>query len=73
MRGYQLETALNLPQYKSGPYEYDLNDETISLRWLLSSDSRFNDYYFKIEKSKLFIGNFYEAPLGEILEFERID
>ncbi len=72
-RGKEIRDGGLLPKYKSGPYIYELKVEQIALNWLVSSDSRFNDYYFKINGSTLTIGNFYGSPSGEILTFERLD
>jgi hypothetical protein len=43
------------------------------MRWLLSSNTDFKDYLFKMQGHSLFSGNFYEATFGEILEFEKIE
>jgi hypothetical protein len=43
------------------------------MRWVLSSNTNFNEYYFEVDGNRLFIGNFYEATFGEILEFERME
>ena len=67
------ETRDGLPQYKSGPYLYKLVEKGISLKWMLSSDSNFNDYYFEMNGNSLKIGNFYGSTLGDFLTFERLD
>jgi hypothetical protein len=72
-RGEELLEGVSKPKYKSGPYEYTLREENISMRWLLSSNTNFNEYYFELDGNRLFIGNFYEATFGDILEFERIE
>lgn len=72
-RGKELKDGNLLPKPKSGPYRYKLLEEKISLNWVLSSNSSFNDYYFKIIDNRLNIGNFYGSALGETLTFERLD
>lgn len=67
------ETTDGSPKYKSGPYQYKLVEKRISLKWMLSSDSNFNDYYFEIMGNSLKIGNFYGSTLGDSLTFERLD
>lgn len=72
-RGEEIKNGNLLPKPGSGPYEYTLLEEKISLYWVLSSDSSFNDYYFKIIEDRLNIGNFYGSTLGETLTFEKLD
>jgi hypothetical protein len=72
-RGKEIRNGNLLPKFGSGPYNYNLLEEKISLNWMLSSDSSYNDYYFKINGNKLNIGNFYGATSGEILIFEKLD
>jgi len=72
-RGMELKDGNMLPKPKSGPYKYKLLEEKISLNWVLSSNSEFNDYYFQIIDNQLNIGNFYGSPLGETLTFEKLD
>ena len=72
-RGKESQSGNLVPKPNSGPYEYKFIEENISLRWVLSSNSNFNDYYFKIIGDKLNIGNFYGSTLGETLTFEKLD
>ena len=72
-RGKEIRNGSLLPKYWSGPYNYNLINEKISLNWLLSSNSNYNDYYFKIIDKRLNIGNFYESSSGEILTFEKLE
>lgn len=72
-RGKESQSGNLEPKPKSGPYEYKIIEENISLRWILSSNSNFNDYYFKIIDDKLNIVNFYGSTLGETLTFEILD
>jgi hypothetical protein len=72
-RGKELRNGNLLPKPHSGPYIYKLLEEKISLNWVLSSNSDFNDYYFKVIDNRLNIGNFYDSTSGETLTFERLD
>ena len=74
-RGRELRDGnpYTLPKYGSGPYDYTLLNDKISLRWMLSSNSNFNDYGFEMSGNTLFIGNFYDSPSGDLLTFERLD
>ena len=60
--------------YRTGPYEYKLlPGDKISIHWLLAATLTFHDYHFEVGGNTLQIGNFYDAPAGEILTFRRID
>ncbi len=60
--------------YRTGPYEYQLlPNDRISIHWTLASTMSFNEYYFKVERDELSIGNFYDSPSGEILTFKKIN
>tara|TARA_R110002020_G_scaffold163548_1_gene349594 strand:+ start:368 stop:757 length:390 start_codon:yes stop_codon:yes gene_type:complete len=72
-RGKELRNGNLVPKPKSGTYTYKLLEEKISLNWMLSSNSNFNDYYFKVVDDRLNIGNFYGSTSGETLTFERLD
>ncbi|WP_375325364.1 hypothetical protein [Flagellimonas sp. GZD32] len=72
-RGEELRNGNLLPKPNSGPYIYKLLEEKISLNWVLSDNSNFNDYYFEVIDNRLNIGNFYDSEFGEILTFEKID
>ena len=72
-RGKELRNGNLLPKPKSGPYTYKLLEGKISLNWVLSSNSSFNDYYFKVIDNRLNIGNFYGSASGGTLTFERLD
>lgn len=72
-RGRELRNGHLVPKPHSGLYEYTLlSDDRISIRWLLSSNSAYHEYYFKRSGRTLTIGNFYESPSGAILTFERL-
>ena len=74
-RGSELRNGYLLPKYLSGPYSYEIGKDSISLRWLLSSSSYGNNYYFKMdtESDLIKIGNFFEDSLNKnvILTFSR--
>lgn len=72
-RGKEVRDDYLLPKAYSGPYNYSISGERISLNWMLSSNSAFNDYYFKINGNQMEIGNFYELEAGEILTFEKLE
>lgn len=62
-RGFRISDGYKLPDYYSGPYNYRIYKDSISLYWFLSSGSS-QSYYFKSlpEENKLIIGNFYKNP-----------
>lgn len=72
-RGKEMRNGSLLPKFKSGLYEYKLQDESISLYWMLSSNYNFSNYSFELKDDKLYIGNFYESTSGAILTFERFE
>jgi hypothetical protein len=63
------------PKAGSGPYHYKLSKaDVISLRWSLSSDSNYKDYFFKVSDDTITIENFFDAPRrGVMLTFKRIE
>jgi hypothetical protein len=71
-RGVEFQDGVSKPKYRSGTYLYNLDKDKISLKWLLSSNSEFEEYYFRINGKNLDVGNFYKATYGEILEFDRL-
>ena len=60
----------------TGPYEYKLMEDSISIHWMLSSCTCWRTYYFKPYplKNELRIGKFYysEELKAEILVFESL-
>lgn len=72
-RGKEIWNGNLLPKPGSGTYNYNLAEDKISLNWMLSSDFKFEDYYFQSIGNELNIGNFYGSTLGETLTFERLD
>jgi hypothetical protein len=47
-RGTEIRNDYLLPKYLSGPYMYEIENDSISLRWGASSSSYANKYYFKL-------------------------
>jgi hypothetical protein len=73
-RGTELKDGQTLPKSASGPYDYKIVGNEISLRWSLSSLMESNNYYFKQTNDLIEIEDFYNADLGStILEFRKID
>ena len=62
-RGFRIAEGYKLPDYFSGPYNYKLSNNSISVYWFLSSGS-FQTYYFKMitGENKFKIGNFFKDP-----------
>ncbi|MBE0653779.1 MAG: hypothetical protein IH594_08270 [Bacteroidales bacterium] len=60
----------------TGPYEYKLIEDSITVHWMLSSCTCWRTYYFKLNsfKNELGIGKFYDSEEleAEILLFERL-
>ena len=65
-----------LPKFGTGPYDYEIMEDSITLRSGYSSCMCTESYEFKIlpDKNKLHIGNFYSDDIayGELLLFERL-
>ncbi|MEM1134286.1 MAG: hypothetical protein AAGI07_00495 [Bacteroidota bacterium] len=72
-RGKEIRDGNLLPKYGSGSYEYRLSEGRISLYWMLSSNSSFKDYNFKIAGNRLNIENFYSSTSKPMLTFEKLD
>jgi hypothetical protein len=62
-RGFRIADGHKLPDYYSGPYNFKLGQNSISVYWFLSSGS-FQIYYFELipEENKFKIGNFFKDP-----------
>jgi hypothetical protein len=64
-RGLEVRNGHLLPKLNAGPYLYQLTgNNTISLYWMLSSNSQYHDYYFNQNGAKLMIGDFFESKYG---------
>ena len=75
-RGKEIRNGFLLPKYGSGPYDYKLltSDNKISLRWGLSSNNSFKDYYFKQSGDNLIVENFFDiSEDGRKLTFKKIN
>ncbi len=74
-REKELRNGFLLPKYGSGPYIYTFPaSNKISLRWVLSSNASFNDYYLKQSGDKLIIEKFFDSPKSTtLLTFKKID
>lgn len=74
-RGKEIKDGHLLPKIGSGSYDYNLlNDEIISLRSHLSSNSNFHEYYFERVGDILTIEKFFETSTsGTILTFRKIE
>jgi hypothetical protein len=75
-RGYEVINGYFLPKAHSGPYTYEIKNDSVTLHWLGSDYNKGTEYYFKTDlKNKLLkIGNFYDDNTGsnEILTFTKI-
>jgi len=67
----------NLPKGYSGPYYYELSENTISTNWFLSSNGGYHAYYFELSPNMeiLKVGNFYNNPYEnkDTLVFRKIE
>ena len=63
------------PKSGSGPYDYELlSEDTISLRWVLSSNSNFNQYYFQQSGKTLTIEKFFDSQTPRrLLVFQKVN
>jgi hypothetical protein len=73
-RGKQMNNGFLLPKSGSGPYDYELlGGDKISLRWTLSSNAAFNEFYFKQAGNKITIEKFFDNPTsGTLITFKKI-
>ena len=75
-RGTEIRNGYLLPKYLSGPYMYEIENDSISLRWGASSSSYANKYYFKLDSKnkEIKIGNFFVDSIntGVILTFTKV-
>ena len=77
-RGTEIRDGHLLPKYSSGLYSYEIVQDSISLRWELSSYSGSFKYYFDMDEKneQIKIGNFFVDSLfskNVILTFSRIN
>jgi hypothetical protein len=72
-RGNEMKDGFSIPKSGSGPYDYKLLTNKISLRWYASSNSAFNDYYFNQTGNQIEISNFYDVgSKGTIQTFRKL-
>ena len=75
-RGTEIRNGYLLPKYLSGPYMYEIENDSISLRWGASSSSYANKYCFKLDSKnkEIKIGNFFVDSIntGVILTFTKV-
>lgn len=74
-RGYEMRDSFWLPKHGSGPYDYKILKNKISLRYYLSSYNGYIDYKFKfdLKTSRIEVDKFYETDSTVTkLVFERL-
>jgi hypothetical protein len=75
-RGKELREGHMLPKIGSGPFFYEISEDSLFLRHIASSCSCTQNYSFTMlpEEGKLKVGNFFndDIPLGELLIFEKL-
>jgi hypothetical protein len=75
-RGYEMRDSFRLPKHGSGPYDYKISKDRISLRYYLSSYNGYFDYKFKLDlkTSRIEVDKFYETTDSTVtkLVFERL-
>ena len=72
-RGKEMRDGHLLPKAGSGSYQYRLVDGKISLYWMLSSNSSFKDYKFKLTGERLVIDDFYGPSSSVPLTFKKLE
>jgi hypothetical protein len=76
-RGKELRDSFLLPIYHSGPYTYQIDNDSINIRWGLSSTLVTSKYYFEFDNKndRIKIGNFFIDSLSsnKILVFYKAD
>ena len=74
-RGYEIRDSFRLPKHGSGPYDYRISKDKISLRSYVSSNIAYKDYKFKfdLKTSRIEVEKFYETDSTITkLVFERL-
>ncbi len=71
-RPRELQNGRLLPKIGAGPYMFKALKDSIGLMHSLSSLYKFNNYSFKMEQKKLYIGDFYQKGSAQVLVFERL-
>lgn len=74
-RGFEIKNGYVLPKIGSGPYSFDITDDTIKIVHLLSSIAEGNNFYFSFnqdhESFKIGIFSFFETNKA-ILTFRKL-
>jgi len=70
-RGTEIRNGYLLPKYYSGSYWYEIENDSISLRWWASSSSYATKYYFKLDlkNRSIKIGNFFDSSINSNVIF----
>lgn len=73
-RGKEIKNGAVVPKSGFGPYDFKLlPNDSVALRWMLSSNSAFNQYYFKQTRDILVIGEFFDSGTsGDHLVFMKL-
>jgi len=73
-RGKEERNGHLLPKYGSGVYLYELRQDTISIRNMVSSYSGFYNVFVKVGEDQLTIGDFYQKDTlnPQLLMFEKL-
>jgi hypothetical protein len=75
-RGYELRNGLLLPKDLSGIYSYEINGDSINLKWSASSVGVGKNYYYHPDskKEQFEIENFFVDSLSnhDILTFSKM-
>ena len=74
-RGTEITNGYLLPKYLSGPYSYEIKNDSISLHWMASSSSYSINHYFDLDpkNNEIKIGNFFIDSIKSdaVLTFKR--
>jgi len=74
-RGFEITNGYVLPKIGSGPYSFDITDDTINIVHLFSSIAEGNNFYFSFNQShesfKIGIFSFFETNKA-ILTFRKL-
>jgi len=73
-RGREIRNGILLPKAGTGSYDYRLQNDKISLRWHLSSNSSYSEYQFNKKDNIITIENFYDHDkTGTIQTFRKLE
>lgn len=75
-RGTEIRNGYLLPKYSSGPYSYEIKNDSISLHWMASSSSYSINHYFDLDSknNEIKIGNFFIDSIisDAVLTFKKV-